>query len=110
MGFVFDFETDADGRPYGCPGLDNERWLANKERFSGEVDCPLNKEPSGLGDDPDGNVRTFFAEFDFYAKNPQNWVDTFTRSYDAMLENGVDNSTLTAAPTDWFKDSKSGCA
>jgi hypothetical protein len=102
MGFVFNFQTDADGRPYGCPGLDKAPWLDNKIRFSEEVDCPLNTDPSGLGEDPNGNVRTFFAEFEFYAKNPQNWVDTFTRSYDAMLENGVDNSTLTVAPTDWF--------
>ena len=31
--------------------------------------------------------RTFFAEFDFYAKNPQRWVATFTKSFDKMMEN-----------------------
>ena len=102
MGWVLDFQTDADGRPVGCPGLDNQDWLDNKSQFSGEVSCPLNLAPSGLGNDPAGNVRTFFAEFEFYANNPQAWVKTFTRSYDVMLENGVDNSTLTVAPTLWF--------
>ena len=102
MGFVFDFETDSNGKPVGCPGLDTENFLSGKARFSDEVDCPRNDYPSGLGKDPNGNERTFFAEFQFYANNSQAWVKTFTRSYDMMLENGVDNSTLTLAPNDWF--------
>jgi len=97
MGFVLDFETDSNGRPTGCPGLDDERMS-----FSKEVDCPRNDYPSGLGKDPNGNERTFFAEFQFYANNSQAWVKTFTRTYDMMMENGVDNSTLTLAPNDWF--------
>ena len=102
-GFVYDFQTDSQGRPTGCPNFENwptEGWRANYR----DNDCPINNNPSGLGLDKDGNERTFSGEVKFFAENSQAWIDIFTTTYDKMMENGVDGSALTLAPTDWFYD------
>jgi hypothetical protein len=106
MGLVFDFSTSADGRPQGCTGLDDPDWIANEKEFSGEVDCPLNNEPSGLGKIPNTDIeRTYFLEYEFYANNPRNWVVTFRKAFDKMLENKVEEADLEVASTCWLQDS-----
>ena len=71
--------------------------------MSGDVDCPLNNDPSGLGTVPNTDiVRTYFLEYEFYANNPKNWVVTFRKAFDKMLENKVDPANLVVAGTCWL--------
>ncbi len=105
MGLVFDFTTTADGRPQGCAGLDDPDWIANLKQLSGEVDCPLNNAPSGLGKIPNTDIeRTYFLEYEFYANNPRNWLVTFRKAFDKMLENNVDVDDLQLAGTCWLNN------
>jgi hypothetical protein len=106
MGLVFDFSITADGRPQGCDGLDDPAWIANEKMLSCEVNCPLNLAESGLGNIPNTDIpRTYFGEYEFYANNPRNWVVTFRKAFDKMLENNVEEGDLELAGTCWLDDS-----
>ncbi len=109
MGMVFAFDRDSNGRPTGCTGLDDPDWISGAKQLSDPVDCPLNNVPSGLGlagpPGSDAPVRTYFLEFEFYANNPLNWLVTFRKAFDKMLENRVEPADLSPAPTCWLDDS-----
>ena len=83
MGLAFKFETDSNGRPTGCPGMDSKKWLANRNQFSDNTDCPLN-----MADAVDGMVMAEVMKL--YAGDNKVWVEDFMAVYHKMLENGVD--------------------
>jgi len=94
MGLYVKFDTDENGRPHGCPGLDSENWVRNKDRFSGITSCPLNDAP---GDD-----KLNMAEvMELYAKDNKVWVEDFMEVFIKMLENGVDQASLVESPKLW---------
>lgn len=97
VGLYHKFSTDEDGRPFGCPGMDAERWVDNRRRHSDITSCPMNDDTAT----EDG--KTMAEVMEMYAKDNVLWVNDFMNVYQVMLENGVNSTDLVESPTAWFK-------
>ena len=99
MGLYLNFDTDENGRPAGCTGLNNEEWPAltkrKKFRMSGEVECELNQTPTQDG-------TTVSEVMELYADDQTAWINDFVKVYDKMMENGVPKENLKSVTTAWF--------
>ena len=95
MGLHIKFETDSDGRPYGCPGMQSQKWIDNLDKHSDVVQCQLNDEP--------GDENHTMAELvELFAKDQDVWVNEFTKVYSKMMENGVQVDDLETASSSWM--------
>ena len=95
MGLFLKFNTDStSGRPTGCSGLNNAKWLQNKRRVSDLHGCPLNDAM-----DADGSKMHEIVEE--FANDNQLWVNEFTAVFQKMQENGYDSGDLSPAPNNW---------
>ena len=83
MGLFLKFDTDKlTGRPNGCSGLSNPRWLGNQIRESDVPHgCPLNQARDDNGDKMHEIVELF-------ARNSQLWINEFMVVFQKMQENG----------------------
>ena len=95
IGLFYKFETDINGRPTGCPGMDNQDWVNNYEKFSGKTSCPLNDAPAAVG-------MSMADVMKLYAGDNNVWVKDFMAVYQDMLENGVYQEDLVDSPRQWF--------
>lgn len=92
------FDINEDGRPVNCPGLDNERWLDNKNVQSGFVQCERNDMPAH------SNNMSMAEVVEMYAADNNAWIQDFVPVFNKMLENGVDQDDLKATPSyHWFQ-------
>lgn len=79
MGLYYDFDTDSNGRPINCPGLNIKKWLNNEQKYSDPVHCP------------EGRFHTTVAR---YANSLDSWIRDFIPVYTKMTENGVSPGDL----------------
>ena len=89
IGLYLNFTRESDGRPTGCPGLDNPKaWKTRKDRkiryMGGEPGCRL-------------NARTHQVIEEF-ADDDTNWVLEFPIALQKMLNNGYKAGELTEGP------------
>ena len=106
MGLFLKFNTDVtSGRPTGCSGLNDNKWLSNKSSTpKNPHGCPLNDAM-----DADGlKMHEIVQEF---ADDNQAWIDNFVPTFQKMQENGYDSGSLTSSPDGWqgLVCSKKGC-
>ena len=96
MGLFLKFDTNkTSGRPTNCPGLNNNRWLANRQRNSGVPHgCPLNDamDKSGL---------KMYEIVQLFAEDIQVWINEFVSVFQKMQENGYVTGSLASAPSNW---------
>ena len=78
IGLYYKFSTDKDGRPYGCPGMDNPKWIAEKSRTSDVTSCELNDTPAGDG-------MTIAEVMELYARDNVLWVTDFMAVFQVNL-------------------------
>ena len=96
MGLYYKFDTDINGRPVGCPGMDLSDWVRNKKRFSGVTSCALNDAPAADG-------MNMAEVMELYARDNGVWVKDFMNVFTNMMENGVNTADLVLSPTAWEK-------
>ena len=98
MGLFLKFDTDEmSGRPIGCSGLKNIRWLENKKRESDVPHgCPLNEalDDSGL---------KMHEIVELFAKDKQLWINEFILVFQKMQENGYEPGNLSCG---WMYDTE----
>lgn len=94
MGLHIKFETNEDGRPVGCPGMDT-RWLENKRSTSKIVECDIN-------DDQGDDSHTMAELVQLFASQQDLWVAEFRNVFLKMLENGVNQADLVDASNSWM--------
>ena len=96
MGLFLKFDTDAtSGRPSGCSGFNDEKWLANRRREPNKPNgCPLNDamDVSGL---------KMHEVVEKFADDQQSWINEFVPVFQKMQENGYESGSLTASPNGW---------
>jgi len=92
VGFYLHFETDEDGKPYGCDGFD-EKWLTGKKR---SVDPVCGKEEYA----PEGDPLYQIVE-DFADSNEAMMID-FVPAIEKMIENGYTGDSMTEIPESWW--------
>ena len=96
MGLFLRFDTDdATGRPVGCSGLEDYKWLSNQRRMVRKPHgCPLNDmlDISGL---------KMHEIVQLFANDEQAWIDEFVPAFEKMQENGYKEKTLTESPNTW---------
>ena len=96
MGLFLKFDTDENtGRPIGCSGLNDRKWLSNQRRTVMEPNgCPLNDalDVSGL------KMHEIVEEF---ANDEQAWINEFVPVFQKMQENGYNDGGLKASPNTW---------
>ena len=95
MGLFLKFNTvSTSGRPTGCKGLSNNKWLQNKRRNSGPHGCPLNDaiDESGL---------KIHEIVQLFADDLQVWINEFVAVFQKMQENGYVAGSLASAPSNW---------
>ena len=97
IGLYFKFDTDENGRPEGCTGMESKKWLRNRSRFSDVTSCDLNDAPA----DDELNMAEVM---ELYARDNKVWVDDFWKVYTKMLVNQVDEDNLVASPTAWEEE------
>ena len=92
MGLFLKFDTDqTSGRPIGCSGLKNTRWLENKKRESDVPHgCSLNQalDESGM---------KMHEIVELFAKDSQLWINEFILVFQKMQENGYAPGTLSCS-------------
>ena len=96
MGLFLKFSTDdTSGRPIGCSGLSNVKWLQNRRRMSGAPHgCPLN-------DAMDDSGLKMHEIVELFANDIQTWINEFVDVFQKMQENGYVPGTLSSAPNNW---------
>ena len=70
IGLYRKFSTDENGRPFGCPGMDEPKWVANKMQHSGITGCDLNDAPAADG-------MNMAEVIELYARDNGVWVNDF---------------------------------
>ena len=70
IGLYRKFSTDENGRPFGCPGMDEPKWVSNKWRHSGITSCDLNDAPAADG-------MNMAEVMELYARDNGVWVNDF---------------------------------
>ena len=96
IGLFLKFEVDeATGRPIGCKGLNDRKWLSNRRRMVREPHgCPLNDALDIEG----SKMHEIVEEF---ANDEQVWIDEFVAVFEKMQENGYTKRNLTISPNTW---------
>ena len=96
MGLFLKFNTDdTTGRPSGCSGLNDSKWLSNKRKTPDRANgCPLNDalDVSGL------KMHEIVERF---ANDNQAWIEEFVPAFEKMQENGYSGGSLTDSPNGW---------
>ena len=81
VGLYWHFETDENGEPIGCPGLENELWTEGLTS-SAIPNCPKeNYAPEGVA---------LSDLVDSYADDQNLWVSTFYEALEKMVMNGYE--------------------
>ena len=101
VGFVLDFDVDADNVPTGCAELDDP-WISNKYDRHGRTKNKIMLDGSHDENDefhsnlmcprPDHAVHV-----DDFASSNSAWQQTFFRAWQKVVSNGYDDSELTIA-------------
>ena len=96
MGLFLKFTPDdTTGRPGGCSGLTDPKWLANKRRIPHVPHgCPVN-------DAVDNSGLKMHEIVEMFASDNQAWINEFVPTFQKMQENGYAPGSLSAAPNNW---------
>ena len=96
MGLFLKFDTDeASGRPAGCSGLNDEKWLENRRRQ------PKNPNGCPLNDAMDISGLKMHEIVEAFAEDQQLWINEFVPVFQKMQENGYGSGSLSSSPNGW---------
>ena len=96
IGLFLKFDTDAkSGRPKGCSGFKDQKWLSNQRRQIGNPHgCPLN-------DAMDNSGLMMHEIVEKFASDEQAWINEFAPAFQKMQENGYNLGSLSTSPNTW---------
>ena len=90
--------NETTGRPYGCPGFDDDvKWMTD-QKFSARPYCDLERYA------PEGEP--LYQIVEQMADDQQLWMDEFVPSLEKMLDNGYQSQELQSYPNYSFKITK----